>query len=340
MRAASMAENKRRNLQTRNRTTDEPRAATSSLAADPSSAVTHEGQTHCGFIALIGAPNVGKSTLINALVGSKVAIVSHKVQTTRALLRGIAIADGSQLVFIDTPGIFAPKRRLERAMVTNAWAGVHDADVAAVLIDAARGLDDEADALLARLAEIRQPKILLINKVDLVDKSALLAIVKAANERVAFAATFMISALTGDGVADVRSWLAAHVPPGPWHYPEDQITDAPLRQLAAEITREKLYLRLHQELPYQSTVETESWKELRDGSTRIEQTIYVERESQRKIVLGKGGQTIKAIGADARREIADMIEGAVHLFLFVKVREHWADDPERYRGMGLEFPKA
>jgi GTP-binding protein Era len=339
MRVASMAENKRRNLQARDRTTEKPRVAAPSLAADALSAAMQEGQTRCGFIALIGAPNVGKSTLINALVGSKVAIVSHKVQTTRALLRGIAIVDGSQLVFIDTPGIFAPKRRLERAMVTNAWTGVHDADIAAVLVDAARGLDDEAETILARLAEIRQPKILLINKVDLVDKSALLAIVKAANERVAFAATFMISALTGDGVADVKRWLAAHVPAGPWHYPEDQITDAPMRQLAAEITREKLFLRLHQELPYQSTVETESWKELRDGSTRIEQTIYVERESQRKIVLGKGGQTIKAIGADARREIADMIEGAVHLFLFVKVREHWADDPERYRGMGLELPK-
>jgi GTP-binding protein Era len=339
MRAASMAENKRRNLQARDRTTKKPRVAAPSLAADPLSAAMQEGQTRCGFIALIGAPNVGKSTLINALVGSKVAIVSHKVQTTRALLRGIAIVDGSQLVFIDTPGIFAPKRRLERAMVTNAWTGVHDADIAAVLVDAARGLDDEADSILARLAEVRQPKILLINKVDLVDKSALLAIVKAANERVTFAATFMISALTGDGVADVKHWLAAHVPPGPWHYPEDQITDVPMRQLAAEITREKLFLRLHQELPYQSTVETESWKELRDGSTRIEQTIYVERESQRKIVLGKGGQTIKAIGADARREIADMIEGNVHLFLFVKVREHWADDPERYRGMGLELPK-
>ena len=299
-----------------------------------------EGQTRCGFIALIGAPNAGKSTLINALVGAKVSIVSRKVQTTRALVRGIAIVGQAQLVLMDTPGIFAPKRRLDRAMVTNAWAGVHDADIAAVLIDAVRGLDDEADLIFARLAEIRQPKILLINKVDLVDKSALLAIVKAANERVAFAATFMISALTGDGVADVKHWLAVQAPAGPWHYPEDQITDAPLRQLAAEITREKLYLRLHQELPYQSTVETESWKELRDGSTRIEQTIYVERESQRKIVLGKGGQTIKAIGADARREIADMIETPVHLFLFVKVREHWADDPERYREMGLEFPKA
>ena len=267
------------------------------------------------------------------------AIVSHKVQTTRALLRGIATAGGSQLVFIDTPGIFAPKRRLDRAMVTNAWAGVHDADIAGLLVDAKRGLDEETEAILERLAEVRQPKILIINKIDLVDKSALLAIIKAANERVAFAATFMVSALTGDGVADVRNWLAAHVPEGPWHYPEDQITDAPLRQLAAEITREKLYLRLHQELPYQSMVETDIWKELKDGSVRIEQTIYVERESQRKIVLGKGGQTIKAIGADARREIAEMIEAPVHLFLFVKVRERWADDPERYRGMGLEFPK-
>ena len=225
-------------------------------------------------------------------------------------------------------------------MVTNAWAGAHDADIAAVLIDATRGLDEEATAILDRLADAKQPRILLLNKVDLVEKSALLAVASAANARAAFAATFMISALTGDGVADVKRWLAAHVPEGPWHYPEDQLTDAPLRQLAAEITREKLYLRLHQELPYQSTVETDVWKELKDGSTRIEQTIYVERESQRKIVLGKGGQTIKAIGAEARREIAHMIETPVHLFLFVKVRERWGDDPERYREMGLEFPKA
>jgi GTP-binding protein Era len=295
--------------------------------------------SRCGFVALIGAPNAGKSTLINALVGAKVAIVSHKVQTTRALLRGIATADGAQLVLIDTPGIFVPRRRLDRAMVTNAWSGAHDADIVAVLIDAERGLDQDAGVLLDQLAPVRQPKILLINKVDLVEKPVLLAIAKAAGERAEFAATFMISALGGDGVADVKRWLVAHAPEGPWHYPEDQITDAPMRQLAAEITREKLYLRLHQELPYQSTVETEQWKELRDGATRIEQTIYVERESQRKIVLGKGGQTIKAIGAAARREIAEMIEAPVHLFLFVKVREHWADDPERYRGMGLEFPK-
>ena len=323
------------------------RAAPSPKIAVPQAANPPRGQpdaaddshTRCGFIALIGAPNVGKSTLINALVGSKVAIVSHKVQTTRALLRGIATVGRCQLVFIDTPGIFAPKRRLDRAMVTNAWAGAHDADIVGVLIDAKRGLDEEAGAILDRLAEVRKPKILLINKIDLVEKSALLAIAKRANECLAFAASFMVSALTGDGVADVRDWLAAHVPEGPWHYPEDQITDAPLRQLAAEITREKLYLRLHQELPYQSTVETDTWKERKDGSTRIEQTIYVERESQRKIVLGKGGQTIKAIGADARREIAAMIEAPVHLFLFVKVREHWGDDPERYRGIGLEFPK-
>lgn len=293
----------------------------------------------CGFIALIGAPNVGKSTLVNALVGAKVAIVSHKVQTTRALLRGIAVEGEAQLIFIDTPGIFAPRRRLDRAMVAGAWAGAHDADVVAVLIDARRGIDDEAGALLDRLAEVRQPKLLVINKVDLVDKPALLALAKRLNERIAFAATFMVSALTGDGVADLRRWLAAHAPLGPWHYPEDQITDAPLRQLAAEITREKLYLRLHQELPYQSTVETVDWTERKDGSVRIEQTIFVERESQRKIVLGKGGATIKAIGAEARRELAAVLEQPVHLFLFVKIREGWGDDPERYREIGLEYPK-
>ena len=295
--------------------------------------------SRCGFVALIGAPNVGKSTLVNALVGSKVAIVSHKVQTTRTLLRGIATEGTSQLILVDTPGIFAPKRRLDRAMVTNAWAGAHDADIVALLIDAKRGVDQETEAVLDQLIPVRQPRILLVNKIDLVEKSALLALAKAANARVPFAATFMISALGGDGVADVKSWLAAHVPAGPWHYPEDQITDAPLRQLAAEITREKLYLRLHQELPYQSTVETDAWKEVKGGAVRIEQTIYVARESQRKIVLGKGGQTIKAIGADARRDIAEMIEAPVHLFLFVKVRERWDDDPERYREMGLEFPK-
>jgi len=293
----------------------------------------------CGFVALIGAPNVGKSALVNSIVGAKVAIVSHKVQTTRTLLRGIATAGEAQLVFIDTPGIFAPRRRLDRAMVAGAWSGAGDADLVGVLVDAGRGLDADTAALLERLAPAQQRKILIVNKIDLVEKPTLLALVKDASARAPFAATFMISALTGDGVVDLKQWLAAEVPPGPWHYPEDQLTDAPLRQLAAEITREKLYLRLHQELPYQSTVETNAWKELKDGSARVEQTIYVERESQRKIVLGKGGQTIKAIGADARREIAQMAEQPVHLFLFVKVREAWGEDPERYREMGLEFPR-
>ena len=293
----------------------------------------------CGFIALIGAPNVGKSTLINAIVGAKVTIVSHKVQTTRTLLRGIATQEDAQLVFIDTPGIFQPRRRLDRAMVAGAWTGAGDADIVGAMIDAKRGLDEETSALLERLAGLKQPKILIVNKIDLVEKPTLLTLVKNAIERVPFAATFMVSALSGDGIADLKHWLSGHVPVGPWHYPEDQLTDAPLRQLAAEITREKLYLRLHQELPYQSTVETNSWKELKDGSVRIEQTIYVERMSQRKIVLGKGGQTIKAIGAEARREIADIAEQPVHLFLFVKVREAWGNDPERYREIGLEFPK-
>jgi GTP-binding protein Era len=297
------------------------------------------GDTRCGFIALIGAPNVGKSTLVNALVGSKVSIVTHKVQTTRALVRGIATAGSAQLVFIDTPGIFAPRGRLNRAMVATAWGGAHDADIVGVLIDARQGLDAEAETILGKLAEMRKPKVLIINKIDLVARPSLLALAASLNARAAFAATFMLSALTGDGVGDLKSWLAEHVPLGPWHYPADEISDAPSRSLAAEVTREKLYLRLHEELPYQSTVATEQWKELKDGSVRIEQTIYVERESQRGIVLGKGGQTIKAIGADARREIAAIIEAPVHLFLFVKVRERWGDDPERYREMGLEFPK-
>ena len=295
--------------------------------------------TRCGFIALIGAPNAGKSTLINALVGAKVSIVSRKVQTTRALVRGIAIVGQAQLVLMDTPGIFAPKRRLDRAMVTTAWGGASDADIVVLLIDARKGVDDEAASILGKLAEVRQPKVLVLNKVDVADKPALLALAQKIGAQAKFDATFMLSALTGDGVDDLKKWLAGHSPVGPWHYPEDQISDAPMRALAAEITREKLFNRLHQELPYQATVETESWKELRGGDVRIEQTIYVERESQRKIVLGKGGATIKAIGAEARKEIAEMTEQKVHLFLFVKVREGWGDDPERYRAMGIEFPK-
>jgi GTP-binding protein Era len=295
--------------------------------------------TRCGFVALVGAPNAGKSTLLNAMVGSKVSIVSRKVQTTRALVRGIAIEGSSQLIFVDTPGIFSPKRRLDRAMVTTAWSGAHDADLVAVLIDARDGLDDETDAILEGLKDVRPQKALILNKIDVVEKSALLNLAQIANEKAKFEATFMISALNGDGVSDLKKWLAERMPPGPYHYPPDQMSDVPLRQLAAEITREKIFERLHQELPYHSTVETEQWKELRKGDVRIEQTIYVERESQRKIVLGKGGQTIKAIGEAARKEIAEIAEAKVHLFLFVKVREGWGEDPERYRAMGLDFPK-
>jgi len=298
-----------------------------------------ESDTRCGFIALIGAPNAGKSTLLNALVGSKVTIVSRKVQTTRALIRGIAVEGRSQLIFVDTPGIFSPRRRLDRAMVTTAWSGAHDADLVGVLIDARKGIEEEAEAILDRLADVKTPKILILNKIDVVPRDTLLALTKTANDKAAFEATFMISALTGDGVADLKQWLAARMLPGPWLYPPDQMSDAPVRQLAAEITREKLFERLHQELPYHSTVETESWKELRHGDLRVEQTIYVERESQRKIVLGKGGATIKAIGEAARKEIAEIVDAKVHLFLFVKVREGWGEDPERYRAMGLEFPK-
>jgi GTPase len=293
----------------------------------------------CGFVALIGAPNVGKSTLVNALVGSKVSIVTPKVQTTRRLLRGIAIEGAAQLIFVDTPGIFAPRRRLDRAMVRSAWGSTQDADLVVLVIDSRRGVQDDDETILGALGDVRPLKVLVLNKVDLAEKPPLLTLTQTLNERASFAATFMISALTGDGVGELKHWLAMHVPTGPWLYPEDQIADAPLRQLAAEITREKLYLRLHQELPYQSTVETEVWKELKDGSVRIEQAIYVERESQRKIVLGKGGQAIKAIGAAARQEIAAAIEQPVHLFLLVKVRQGWGDDPERYREMGLEFPK-
>ncbi|MGA2288016.1 GTPase Era [Bradyrhizobium sp.] len=295
--------------------------------------------TRCGFVALIGAPNVGKSTLVNALVGSKVTIVSRKVQTTRALIRGIVIDNHAQVILVDTPGIFAPKRRLDRAMVSTAWSGAHDADLVCVLLDAKAGIDEAADSILAKAAGVDHDKVLVLNKIDLVPREKLLALTKGANERLHFAATFMVSALSGDGVDDLRRALSERVPPGPFHYPEDQMSDAPMRHLAAEITREKIFRQLHQELPYQSTVETDSWTERKDKSVRIEQTIYVERESQRKIVLGKGGATIKSIGAESRKEIADIVGAPVHLFLFVKVRENWGDDPNRYREMGLEFPR-
>jgi GTP-binding protein Era len=293
-----------------------------------------------GFVALVGAPNAGKSTLMNRLVGSKVSIVSHKVQTTRAIIRGIATHRGAQIVFVDTPGIFNPRRRLDKAMVTTAWGGAKDADIVALLIDAERGIAGDAEKILENLAGIGRPKLLILNKVDRVKRESLLALAQEANERVAFERTFMISALTGSGCEDLLDHLAASLPEGPWYYPEDQLSDLPMRQLAAEITREKIFLRLHQELPYASHVETELWQEQKDGSVRVEQTIFVERESQKKIVIGKGGATIKAISMGARREIGDIAEKTIHLFLFVKVRENWGDDPERYRAMGIEFPKS
>ncbi|CDX33362.1 membrane-associated, 16S rRNA-binding GTPase [Mesorhizobium plurifarium] len=294
--------------------------------------------TRSGFVALIGAPNAGKSTLVNQLVGAKVSIVTHKVQTTRAIVRGIATHDNAQIVFVDTPGIFKPKRRLDTAMVTTAWGGAKDADVVVLLIDAERGIKGDADAILDRLKDVRQPMLLVLNKVDRVKPETLLALAATANERVPFKRTFMVSALTGSGCKDLLDYLAETLPAGPWYYPEDQISDLPMRQLAAEITREKLYLRLHQELPYSSHIETEKWEEKKDGSVRIEQVIYVERDSQKKIVLGHKGETIRSIGQAARTEIAEILEQKVHLFLFVKVRENWGDDPERYREMGLEFP--
>ncbi|HEV7873203.1 MAG TPA: GTPase Era [Enterovirga sp.] len=309
------------------------------MSDEPETQSVSSEATRCGFVALIGAPNAGKSTLLNNLVGSKVSIVSRKVQTTRTLVRGIALDGPSQIIFVDTPGIFSPKRRLDRAMVTSAWGGAGDADVIALLIDCRRGLDEESEAILAKLPDMRRPKVLILNKIDLIERSKLLALTAALNEKASFERTFMVSALTGDGVADLKHTLGEMMPPGPWLYPEDQISDAPLRMLAAEITREKLYERLHEELPYQSTVETDQWQERPDGSVRIEQTVFVERESQRKIVLGKGGATIKAIGQSARRDIAEAAEAPVHLFLFVKVRENWGDDPARYREMGLEFPR-
>ncbi len=296
-------------------------------------------ETRCGFVALIGAPNAGKSTLINRVVGTKVSIVSHKVQTTRSIVRGIAMFDASQVIFVDTPGIFRPRRRLDRAMVDTAWSGAHDADLVAVLIDVSRGIDEDARALLGKAGQVAHPKILLLNKIDTVKREELLGIAAEANQVTNFDRTFMISALSGDGLDDLTAYLAGAVPVGPYLYPEDEVSDVPIRQLASEVTREKLFQRLHQELPYASTVETESWKEQPDGSIKVEQVIFVERESQKKIVIGKGGETIKAISMAARREIGEIAEKTVHLFLFVKVRENWGDDPERYRAMGIEFPK-
>lgn len=294
----------------------------------------------CGFIAILGSPNAGKSTLVNALVGTKVAIVSHKVQTTRVPVRGIAISGPAQLVFTDTPGIFEPKRRLDRAMVDAAWSRASDADILLVMIDAAKGLDADSERILERVKTSPLPRIAILNKVDRVEhKERLLALTQEVAQKADFERVFMISALDGTGVEDLKTYLAGRVPEGPWHYPEDDVTDLPLRMLASEITRERMYHWLHDELPYATTVETTDWKQMKNGSVRIEQTIYVERESQRSIVLGKGGATIKKISMEARREIGEIVEAIVHLFLFVKVRENWGNDPERYSEMGLDFPK-
>ena len=298
----------------------------------------HDGAegTRCGFVALIGAPNAGKSTLINSLVGAKVSIVTHKVQTTRTRVRAIAISGESQIIFVDTPGIFKPRRKLDEAMVEAAWAGAADSDVVALLVDARRGLDEENARILEGLKKSGRKAILVLNKVDLIEKDRLLELADAFNAEFSFDDTFMVSALKGDGVADLREYLAGRMPPGPWLYPEDQLSDFPLRMLAAEVTREKLYLRLHDELPYASHVETESWEERADNSIRVEQVIYVLRDSQKKIVIGKGGQTIKEIGKAAREELSELLGGRkVHLFLFVKVREKWDQDPERLRNLGL-----
>ena len=308
---------------------------------EPESAESGVGAvaTRCGFIALVGAPNAGKSTLLNALVGTKVSIVTHKAQTTRAQIRGVVTDGPAQIVFIDTPGIFAPKRRLDRAMVTSAWTGAGDADFVALIVDAERGITPELEALLEGLENIRHPKVLVLNKVDLLKREKLLAISEQLNLRLNFEATFMISALKGDGVGDFLAWAGKRIPLGPWHFPEDQLTDLTLALTAAEVTREKLFLRIHDEIPYNSTVETERFQIQQDGSYRIDQVIYVTRDTHKKIVLGAGGQTIKAIGAESRKELIEIFETPVHLFLFVKVREKWSDDPERYREMGLEWTK-
>jgi GTP-binding protein Era len=295
--------------------------------------------SRCGFVALVGAPNAGKSTLLNALVGTKVSIVTHKAQTTRAQIRGVVTLEGTQLVFIDTPGIFAPKRRLDRAMVDAAWSGAGDADAVALIVDAERGVTPELEALLTGLGDIRQPRVLVLNKIDLIPHEKLLGLSAGLNARLDFEQTFMISALKGHGVQDFLDWCAKRAPLGPWHFPEDQLTDLSLAITASEVTREKLFLRIHDEIPYNVTVETEKFTVQPDGAYRIDQVIYVTRDTHKKIILGAKGQTIKAIGAEARAEMMEIFETKVHLFLFVKVREKWGDDPERYREMGLDYPR-
>jgi len=295
--------------------------------------------TRAGFVALIGEPNAGKSTLLNRMVGAKVSIVTHKVQTTRARIRGVAMEGATQIVFVDTPGLFQPRRRLDRAMVAAAWGGAADADVIVLLVEAHRGVTEGVERILEGLGDIAKGRIvaLAINKIDRVKSEALLSLTKDLNERFEFAETFMISAEKGHGVETLRKWLAGKLPEGPWLYPEDQIADLPLRMIAAEMTREKLTLRLHQELPYQMTVETENWEERKDGSARIDQIIYVVRDGHKGILLGHRGETIKAVSKASREELSEFLGRKVHLFLKVKVRPNWLDEAERYSEMGLNF---
>lgn len=311
-------------------------AETPPAAPLPPAPTPAEG-ARAGFVAVIGAPNVGKSTLINRIVGAKVTIVSPKVQTTRTRVRAIHNVGKSQLVFVDTPGIFKPRRRLDRAMVAAAWAGASEADQVVLMVDAVRGVDSDTQAILQRLKDSRRKVVLAINKVDAVNKPALLALADPLYREGIFTETFMISAETGDGVNDLVNALAERMPGGPWLFPTDELSDMPERLMAAEITREQLYLQLRKELPYHATVETERWEDRKDGSVKIDQVIYVQRDSQKAIVLGKGGHQVKAIGAAARKELEAILDCKVHLFLFVKVRENWGDDPERYRDWGLDF---
>ena len=325
-------------------TADTPQPATDGAVPNPV-----ETATRCGFVALIGAPNAGKSTLLNQLVGAKVSIVTPKVQTTRSRITGIAIEGSNQIIYVDTPGIFEPKRRLDRAMVTAAWSGVADADASVLLIDAGRaakagGIDPDTQRIVESLKSgakrgKRGAMLMAINKIDMVDRPVLLRMAELLHNEGVFDRIFMISALTGDGVRDLRDHLVSMLPPGPWLYPEDQLSDIPQRLLAAEVTREKAFLLLHEELPYALTVETESWQERKDGSVRIEQTIFVARDNQRSIVLGEGGRTVKQISMASRKELGKLFGRTVHLFLHVKVAEGWENDPEHYREMGLEFPK-
>ncbi len=299
--------------------------------------MVEEAGTRCGFVALLGAPNAGKSTLLNALVGQKVSIVTQKVQTTRTRIRGIAIEGESQIIYVDTPGIFTPKRRLDRAMVAAAWGGAADADMVCLLVDANKGVDGDTSQILEGLKESHRSCVLILTKIDLVPRTSLLALTEELNATGLFSDLFMVSAVRNDGIDDLRTFFAGEMKPGPWLYPEDQLSDLPQRLMAAEITREKLFLRVHQELPYATTVETENWEMRKDGSVRIDQIIFVERGSQKPIIIGKGGRTIKEMGETSRQELEEIFGCRVHLFLRVKVRKNWADERERYREMGLDF---